>query len=151
MSARSDTFDRCLRRIVSPRLEALGFTFDKSRSYRRVDTARASVEIVQFQLGQRSMEGRFTVNLGVLEAAEAAGVALDKALPVHCRRQTRIGFAAPPRWPRLERIPAIGFLFGARDRWWRFSAETAFTTRQLEQACGEIQRHGIAWLERQAA
>lgn len=97
------------------------------------------------------MEGRFTVNLGVLDSAETADVALDKALPVHCRRQIRIGFAAPPRWPRLERIPVFGFLLGARDSWWRFSADTAFTTRQLERTCGDIQRHGIAWLEQHAA
>ncbi|MGI9318616.1 MAG: DUF4304 domain-containing protein, partial [bacterium] len=71
MTARSDTFDACLIEIVSPKLIDIGFEFDKSRTFRRFADQQTVAEFINFQLGQRSLEGKFTVNLGVLTQKEA--------------------------------------------------------------------------------
>lgn len=60
MTARSDMFNECLMEVVSPKLGEIGFKFDKSKTYRRLTNSHTIVEIINFQLGQRSMEGKFT-------------------------------------------------------------------------------------------
>ena len=79
MTARSDIFAECLNEIVSPRLIDMGFEFDKSRTYRRFVNDQTAVEIINFQLGQRRLEGKFTVNLGVFFQAQSKDIALKKA------------------------------------------------------------------------
>ena len=149
MSARSDTFDSCLAELVTPRLSERGFGFDHSRTYRKIVDGGEAVEIVNFQLGQRSLEGKFTVNLGVLSRAEADAqdLALDRAYPYSCRYQNRIGRVLPARSERLRNLPYLGMFFGAHDKWWRFSEDRALTSRQLETVCDLIVAHAIPWLE----
>ena len=148
MTARADNFLECLQRVVSPRLRSFGFVFDKSRTCRRFADDGAGVEIVNFQLGQRRLEGRFTVNLGVLNRARADGIDLRKAYPWHCSYQNRLGCVRPPRCERLEYVPFLGMIFGRHDKWWRFSTESEFTSRQLNEACDMIVDYGVPWLER---
>ena len=151
MTARSETFDECLNEIVSPALDELGFEFDKSRTYRRLNTDKTRVEVINFQLGQRRLEGRFTVNLGVTASDQSEAVDLAKAYPHDCRFQTRIGPLLPPRSELLKNVPYLGMFFGAHDKWWRFSEDKAFTSRQVEDVFDKIMTHGIPWLEAHAS
>ena len=148
MTARSDTFDACLSEIVSPRLIDIGFEFDKSRTYRRFVNDKTAVEIVNFQLGQRSLEGKFTVNLGVLlqDQAEAKGVELKKSYPYHCQSQERIGCVLPPKSKLLKDVPYLGMIFGSHDKWWKFSADKEFTKHHVNDVCEKIINYGIPWL-----
>lgn len=148
MTARADNFLECLQQVVSPRLQALGFVFDKSRTYRRFSEDGCKVEIVNFQLGQRRLEGRFTVNLGVLTRAQADGLDLKKAYPWQGSYQNRLGCVRPPRSERLKDAPFLGMFFGRHDKWWRFSAEREYRSRRLDEACDMIVEHGVPWLER---
>jgi len=149
MSARSDVFDECLSELVSPRLGKLGFDFDRSRTYRRLLPDQAVVQVVNFQLGQRRLEGKFTVNLGVLseKLAEEKGIELKKAYPYHCQFQDRIGCVLPPRSEWLKDVPYLGMIFGSHDKWWRFSADKEFTLRQVGEVCDKVVDHGVPWLE----
>ena len=149
MTDRSDTFDECLAELVSPKLNDIGFDFDKSRTYRRIVNDQTVVEIINFQLGQRRLEGKFTVNLGVLsrDQAQAKGVELKKAYPYSCQYQDRIGCVLPPKSELLADVPYLGMIFGSHDKWWRFSADKEFTLRQVRDVCGKIINYGIPWLE----
>ena len=149
MTARSDTFDECLIEIVSPKLINIGFKFDKSRTYRRFTNQQTVAEIINFQLGQRRLEGKFTVNLGVLSQQEARlkGVELSKAYPYSCPSQNRIGCVLPPKSELLKDVPYLGMIFGSHDKWWRFSADKEFTQRQLKDVCEKIINSGVPWLE----
>jgi hypothetical protein len=149
MTDRSDVFDECLSELVSPRLEGLGFRFDRSRTYRRLVSDRTAVEIVNFQLGQRRLEGRFTVNLGVLdqERSQEKGVELKRAYPYDCVFQDRIGCVLPPKIEFLKDVPYLGMIFGSHDKWWRFSADKEFTLRQVGEVCDKVIDYGVPWLE----
>lgn len=150
MTARSDTLDECLAELVSPQLQDIGFHFDNSKTYRRIASDQSIVEIINFQLGQRRLEGKFTINLGVLtqEQAQSRGVELKKAYPHSCQYQERIGCVLPPRSERLKDIPYLGMIFGSHDRWWRFSADKNFTLLQLDKACEQVINYGLPWLEK---
>lgn len=92
MTARSETFAECLQEVVTPKLNDIGFVFDKSRTYRRLVREQTGVEIINFQLGQRRLEGKFTVNLGVLTEDHEKDIELMKAYPYSCNYQDRIGY-----------------------------------------------------------
>lgn len=109
------------------------------------------VEIINFQLGQRSLEGKFTVNLGKLSDEDRGDVELGKAYPYHCRIQTRIGPILPPRSVHLAAIPVLALFFGAHDQWWRFSEDKAFTFRQLQKVTELVVSHAVPWLEARSA
>jgi hypothetical protein len=151
MTARAEVFGQGLRDVVSPELAPLGFVFDRSRTYRRMLDGGRVVEIINFQLGQRSLEGRFTVNLGKLSNELRDDVALEKAYPYHCRTQTRIGLVLPPRSPRLANLPVLGPFFAPRDRWWRFSDDRTLTFAQLRQVTRLTVSHAVPWLEQSRA
>jgi len=150
MTARSKALDECLAELVSPKLNDIGFDFDKSRTYRRIVNDKSVVEIINFQLGQRRLEGKFTVNLGVLsqDQAQAKGVELKKAYPYSCQYQERIGCVLPPKSELLKDIPYLEMIFGSHDRWWRFSADKEFTLRQVSDVCEKIISYGVPWLEK---
>jgi len=153
MTARSDTFDECLVKLVNPQLSGVGFKYDRSRTFRRLVNNDTAVEIINFQLGQRRLEGKFTVNLGVLSENEARekGIELSKAFPYSCQFQDRIGCVLPPKSERLKDIRYLGMIFGSHDKWWRFSADKEFTLRQLGDVCDKIINYGIPWLEARSA
>lgn len=83
-------FERALRKIEKPALEALGFKFDQRRTFRKTLVDGTSWE-VQFQLGVRFMQGEFTVNL----AHHRPGA----PYPL----QERIGAVRKTRWVRMLR------------------------------------------------
>jgi hypothetical protein len=146
---RTRTFNQTLRAVLRPVLDRHGFVFDRGRAFRNIDPGRGAVQIVHFQLGQRSLAGKFTVNLGVLKRGDSAEVGLEKAYPYHCPcgANTRLGHLLPATAPVLSKLPLLGFLFASRDRWWRFSDDEAFTSRQLVLVTDLIVAHGLPWLQ----
>jgi hypothetical protein len=147
MSAQSLVFDDALRRIAVPALAARGFAYDASRTFRRVSADGKHVDLINFQLGQRSFAGKFTVNLGVFRADDNPGIDVRKAKEYHCpiSRRIRIGLVVPSRMPGLASVPVVGFLFGGQDRWWRFSTDAARTGLEMQRVVGLVIEHGLAW------
>lgn len=148
MSARASVFDKALREIAVPALSAHGFRFDGSRTFRRLSEDGRSCQIIHFQLGQRSMGGRFTVNLGVFREGDRTGVSPGRAHEHDCplERRTRLGALLPLRFPALARLPLVGFLFGRPDKWWSFSEEPTRTGKAVSAAVDMIAANGLGWL-----
>ena len=130
-----------------------GFGFDGSRTFRRHLEGGAITQIVNVQLGQRSMHGKFTVNLGVYVPGEVsanpAGLTGRKALEYHCafQRRERLGRLVPAPFPALQRLPLLGMFFGPKDIWWTFSAEPARTERSLRRVLALLMERGLPWLD----
>ena len=147
MSTRSDVFDDALRLIVVPVLAGHGFTFDGNRTFRRLSADQRVSELVNFQLGQRSLAGKFTVNLGVYVDGDSSGVNVAQAKEHHCPhgRRMRIGHLIPAKLPVLAKLPYIGFLFGPRDKWWPCSGDSAQLGAALSAVVDKIVLYGLPW------
>jgi hypothetical protein len=135
-------FTQRLRQVIAPVLVGEGFVFDERRVFRRV--ARGGrVHIVDVQVGDRFMAGKFTMNLAVFDPTEDTGHG-DAATvrEHHCawKRRHRLGLLVPPRLPALERLPIVGFLFGPKDIWW-----SAHDITGLERARAALIAYGLPW------
>ena len=148
MSSRASSFNKALREIAVPTLSAHGFKFDGSRTFRQLSSDRRTCKIINFQLGQRSMEGKFTVNLGVFTEGDFPGISASRANEYDCQfeRRTRIGALIPPRLPKLVALPYIGFLFGIPVKWWSFSEDSSHTGKTVSLAVDKITSYGLSWL-----
>jgi hypothetical protein len=89
MSEASTTFDQELRAVVLARLRDHGFAFDGSRTFRRALGGGAIAHVVNFQLGQRSLQGRFAVNLGVYVEGDAGSRRSGASLCCPCSSAPR--------------------------------------------------------------
>lgn len=149
MNQRIKIFNDCLREIVKPNLGNLGFKFDNSRTFRRIRDNAIEAEIINFQLGLRSLEGKYTVNLGVYQLNDNNTTKLEKALPhdCNCEAESRIGALIPPKIEFLKNTPVLGYFFGSPDKWWKFSNDHVSTRTNLEIVNKYIIRFGIPWLQ----
>jgi len=150
MSEASKSFDRALRALMVEPLHNHGFVFDGRRTFRRPGSDGTTMHIVNFQLGQRSHEGRFTINLGVFVDGDEPGITPQEAMEFHCpwQRRERLGMLLPRRLHALERIPVLGMLFGPKDIWWHFSAKLTHTATELSTALATLETYGLPWLAR---
>jgi len=146
--SRRAAFDAALRAIASPALAVHGFRFDGSRTFRRVHADGRTAAIVNFQLGQRSMEGLFTINLGVYVEGDCNGITAATAKEFHCtaERRTRLGPLMPGWMPALADLPWVGIVFGSRDRWWRLTDDPARMHASMTIVVACIADHGLPWL-----
>ena len=145
MAGAERSFTRRLREEGAPAFADIGFVFDGSRTFRRFPQGPACVQIINFQLGDRFMSGRFTVNVAVYDPARCAvQVESKKALEHHCAPalRQRLGFLIPSRLRALERLPIVGLLFRPRDTWWAADDVTAIVA-----AREAVIAHGLPWLE----
>lgn len=153
MSTPAKVFAPALRSTVVEPLRAAGFVFDGSRTFRRIEADGSAARIINFQLGQRSLAGQFTVNLAVYFAGSALqgreSVTPEKAMEFHCEpaQRQRLGLLLPPRATLLARLPVIGLLFGPQDHWWECSTDQAQTEAELRRALSALESYGLPWLE----
>lgn len=152
MSETSKTFTQALKNVVVPDLQDRGFVFDGSRTFRRF-LPDGSVQIINFQLGLRSLAGKFTVNLGVWHANSAqSSSAFDvkKVREYDCPKgcHERLACLIPGSLSFLQPIPFLGVFFSPRDRWWPHSSAAAFTEKYLRDVMKAMGRYGFPWLEK---
>ena len=147
MTARTEAFDEAIGLVIVPALAHLGFVPGRGRTFRRLCADGTAADIVNFQLGVRSLEGRFTVNLGLFLAEDAPDVAVNQAKEYNCSpaRRSRLGLIRPPRFPRLAALPLVGLPFQPRDTWWR--AEPGHVKDSLREALNLLLAEGLPWLE----
>ena len=143
---RASAFDKALREIAVPALAQHGFAFDGKRTFRRVSDAPRVSDIINFQLGQRSMSAKFTVNLGIFAEGDAPGVSVGQAKEYDylTQRRTRIG-SLMLKSPTLSKLPWVGFLFGVPDKWWWFSETYAQTRASVTAAVETLVTTGVGW------
>lgn len=138
---------------IAPQLAPLGFRYDGRRVFRRAVAHEPfpCVQIVEFQAGQRSLSGRFTVNLGVysLRSARDPATPVPDPLPCHCLPDmtTRLGLLRPGIWAVMravfgpERVP-LG------DKWWPYRGDPQNVARTMNRVAQLIVRYGVPWLAR---
>jgi hypothetical protein len=150
--ARLAQLDRHIEEVIAPALARLGFSPSPRRSFHRNVSHEGTVttQIVEVQVGVRSMAGRVTINLGVFNAAylpsdwpAAAVPPLESnCLPSLRERLGRV--MRPSGW-----LARIGF--GGRDRWWRQSDSDESMRRTCEAMRTALMDPGLAWLEQQTS
>ncbi|MEX0939657.1 MAG: hypothetical protein WDZ59_17465 [Pirellulales bacterium] len=149
-------FDRQLKAIAAPEMDRHEFVFDGRRTFRRDVRHDPSpyIQIVEFQIGTKSLSGRFTVNLGVYnesyqpEDQKRADGPLQPS-PAQCMSDLsdRLGyFCDPPRgfWSRLLRLPSQP----PHDYWWPQHENDRKMQSVLRQVIDCIIHRGIPWLDK---
>ena len=158
-SERVRMLDSAVRGVLAPALEAAGFSADRRRRcFRR---ARGDcLHIVELQLGQRGLAGRFCVNLGVYHprfhhlASHCDGPGRARVVDCLYDFQLRLGRLRPPLHRRLlSRLlpgaarPAGQGVPSGPDRWWPFGGSEARTRRSVQQMLDLLQAEGLGWLD----
>lgn len=135
MKQTTPLFNESLRNLVQPALQRRGFAFDGRRRFSR--TEHGQTAIIEFQIGQRFMDGRFTINLMCDEKFQ------------------RLGLVRDTPWSRLiERLfggfnPWWKALFLPKDKWWRLGTSATSTDKQVLAALHCLETYGLRWLEQQ--
>jgi exonuclease III len=160
-SSRIKTLDLCINEIVVPFLILNQFVYTKgTRTFRKRDHKNGFIWIIDFQTGQRSMEGRFTVNLGVffpvLYRESAYEEPPEEPREFHCHPQyrQRLGSLRETAFTAFFRylVKDSSHLFTQwlttpPDRWWRFSEDKQVTMRSLKGVLKDLEELGLPWLK----
>ena len=153
MTARLVAFNKGLRIVVVPALKQHGFVFDRSRTFRRINKDGKVVEIINFQLGQRSTESEFTVNLAVYVEGSIEGISAKKVYEYQCdlNLRCRLSSLIKNRFSFLAGNPLLRKWFPAtQDKWWKFNENEQYTQKQQIKVLDTIVSLGFYWLESNA-
>lgn len=147
------TFDKALRCQARPRLATVGFQFDERRTFRRTvpHGFGTSTHIVEFQIGLRSLAGRFTVNIGVFNANHHKSLLHVSGPSGH----PETSYCYPEQWVRLGRIMRPRGIRSrlprtrrarTEDRWWPLHEKPARMERRLRSVLQILWEDGLEWL-----
>lgn len=130
-------FDKSLRTVAKPALEKHGFKFDGRRRFNRIQNGK---EIsIEFQLGQRFMQGKFTVNIAIGEQATRLGIVRETKFS---RFVNRLFGSFEPWWKCI---------FLPKDKWWKLGKSASRMDKSIVAAVSCIEKHGLPWLYRKTA
>jgi hypothetical protein len=150
--AKRRQFDKQLKAIVRPELAARGFLFDGKRVFRRAREfdGWTAIQIVEFQLGRKSLVGRFTANVGVFaerfrpldwHAVGGAPGTCD-CLPAMWKRLGYF-FDQPRSWV----ASMLGHSKPERgDYWWEQHSEEQKMAQSLQSALACLSGEALPWL-----
>ncbi len=144
-------FDRQLRAEVAPKLLQRNFTFS-DRTFRRAVTHEGTIstQIVEFQVGQKRLSGKFTVNLAVYNADVSSQSLSPSTTEPHsydCQFDLvqRLGFFRPPQLTLFDRLLRRTRI--ATDYWWMQHENAQLMRRELNDVEEVLLAHGLTWLE----
>ena len=127
-------FNKSLRNIAVPVLEAEGFLFDGKRRFTK-SGANGVELIIEYQIGVRGAQGSFTVNLFAGDEYER----LSKLKPTPVSKiVTRLFGEYNPWWRDI---------FLPKDKWWEISPFQKEMDAILRKTLADLKSYGIAWLE----
>lgn len=157
-SERIKILDAGIKEIVGPFLKERQFDYTpKTRTFRKTNPENECTWIIDFQVGQRFMEGRFTVNLAFFypdlhsEIKQESPLAEPREYHCHPWNRERLG--------ALRDTPITSFfkrfikgsnhwftqwLITSPDRWWKFSNNEPETRRSLKKVVKELKEHGLS-------
>ncbi len=144
-------FYRQLKKSVLSRVTLAGFKFDEKRTFRRaLNCGGISVcQIIEFQVGIKSLTGRFTVNLGVYSNSFRPSDWQDpgespgswNCLPGKSIRLGRFYNKKRTLIEKLFRGP-----FSSSDHWWAQTEKETTMDETLNEVTDLILGAGLAWL-----
>lgn len=155
-TARIKALDAAIRETLKPDLEAQGFKYEAgSRTFRK--PVGECTQVINVQVGVRSMEGRFTINLGVYHPSHRSGA--DGVPPTKspkesdCRERKRLGGLRDTFFSKFFR-GEVGddanflkwWLATPSDKWWSFTSDEQHNARQLSSLKELLMTRGTAWL-----
>lgn len=151
-SEKLKTFNRQLKKSVSPRLMSAGFAFDQKRTFRRIlKFGDISVcQIVEFQVGIKSVTGKFTVNLGVYSNSfrpidwNDCGE-LPNSWDCLPGKSVRLGRFYKPKQSlikRIFRVPVFSY-----DHWWAQAETEKVMDETFNEVSDLILGDGSAWFD----
>ena len=156
-TTRLEVLNNSVRREVRPNLTAIGFKYDSaSRTFRR--SRGDCTQIINFQAGVRSHEGRFTVNLGAYHPTyrENSGSSPPPERPkaYDCLLQERLSVFRDTLITRVGRhfisepnTFIKWWLVTPSDYWWRFSEDPAVTDSAIRSVLKILLPRGLNWLD----
>lgn len=127
-------FNKSLRRVAKPELESLGFRFDGKRRFTKTAPNGKEV-IIEYQVGIRGMQGRFTVNLVAGERFERLAMIKPTFLS---KRVHRLFGDYDPWWKGL---------FLPKDDWWAISPFQKEMNSIMGKTVAALKSYGITWLD----
>jgi len=128
------TFEKSLKSIVQPALREHNFDFNGKRDFVRENGG--VIMTVNFQLGQRALAGKFTVNLEVGAETERLGCVRENWWSGFIYKL----FGENDPWWKGAFLP--------KDKWWRISDSEASMDRTMREVLSMLEAHGLPWLER---
>ncbi len=151
-SPRLRELDHQLAKVVRPALEPIGFLAGAHRAFRRIHQADHGtlVHIVQFQVGIKSMTGKFTTNLVVYHSAfcpNPGAVSPETASfgDGFLALWTRVAKLEPPRRSLIQKL--LQRTAHSDDRWWPQSDKPDVMAASLREVVGLVLTHAPAWFE----
>ena len=156
-TAQIRTLDAGIAADIAPFLATEGFTYDRRhRTFRK--EARECTQLINFQVGTRSMEGLFAVNLGIYHPKyreDPDSVSPKVPEECHCLIRERLSVLRDTMLTsifrsRLTRIETSlkWWLTTATDLWWTFSENSSETQRSLTAVLDLLRRKGLTWLDK---
>lgn len=159
------TLESGINKIIRPEMEGRGFSHEGACSCEHAaSTFRRQcgecIQIVQFQAGDRTLAGTFTVNLAVYHPQYCEPALLDlrpeQPYESHCLMDFRLRLSVLRFTPLIRfyrnRPPGgrsfLGWwLTGLTDKWWRLTPDDAQLSRDLSSVRGLLLSRGLAWLD----
>ena len=155
-SARLKELEKSISTEVSPVLRQEGFVFDRRmRTFRR--QVGSCFQIINFQLGTRSMEGHFTVNLGIYHPVyreDPNSECPEFPEESHCLIRERLSLLRDTTLTKIFRhkfkqVDSFlkWWLTTPTDVWWKFSEAPGQTRNSMAAVLTLLQARGLPWLE----
>lgn len=144
-----------LSQVVKPEMVSRGFHYDSStRTFRK--PSGVCIQIVDFQVGVRTMEGQFTVNLAVYHPEyrnPAPPDYPDRPREFNClyefrKRLSRLRDTPFTKFFRFFLRNSDGWLVTPTDYWWPFTSDEAQVAKELGLVRRLLLDRGLAWLDR---
>jgi hypothetical protein len=152
--------ERGIRQLIKPEMVSRGFSYEAStRTFRR--RSSECIQIVDFQIGVRTMAGKFTVNLAVFHPEYCEPVSRefvpDEPREVHClmefRRRLSVLRDTPLTTFFRNRVRSTDsflrwWLVTPTDKWWPFTSDAVQVTTALGSMRELLFVRGLDWLDR---
>lgn len=127
-------FTKSLRTVAKPVLEKHGYAFDGKRKF--IKQIRNEKElVVEYQIGTRFTQGKFTVNLIVGDELERLGT----IKPTVLSKVVNKVFGQNDPWWKAILLP--------KDKWWKISPFQKEMDSIIRKTIKELEVYGISWLE----
>jgi hypothetical protein len=158
-SDRVKALENGIRLLIKPELVCRGFSYEAStRTFRRPSSE--CIQIVDFQIGVRSMAGQFTVNLAVFHPEygypDWRNLPPDQVRESHCLMAFRCRLSALRDTPFTRFFRRLitdtdsflkWWLITPTDRWWSFTPDDAQVEGELNLVRGLLLAKGLDWLD----